>query len=51
EMALVWFLETNVKLGDQPWLFSFRNICEQLDLDADIVLQGLLRARNTSIQD
>ncbi len=45
EMALVWFLETNVKLSDQPWLFSFQNICEQLDLDPDIILQGLLKSR------
>ena len=45
EMALVWFLETNVKLGDRPWLFSFQNICEQLDLDPDIVRRGILRAR------
>jgi len=47
EMALVWFLETNVKLGDQPWLFSFQNICEQLDLDPDIILQGLLKNRGS----
>ena len=47
EMALVWFLETNVKLGDQPWLFSFRNICEQLDLDPDIILRELLQQHGT----
>ena len=47
EMALVWFLETNVKLGDRPWLFSFQNICEQLDLDPDIMLQGLLKSRGS----
>ena len=44
EAALVWFLETNIKgSGDRPWLFSFRNICEQLELDPDIILQRLLK--------
>ena len=42
EMALAWFLETNVKLGDRPWLFSFQNICEQLDLDPEIIRWGIL---------
>ena len=44
EMALVWFLETGVKdLNGRPWLFSFRTICEeQLDLDADVILRGIL---------
>ena len=45
EMALTWFLETNVKLGDRPWLFSFQNICEQLDLDPDIMRRGIFRHR------
>jgi len=47
EAALVWFLETNVKLGHRPWLFSFQNICEQLDLDPDIILRGLLKSRGS----
>ncbi len=44
EAALVWFLETNVKgPGGRPWMFSFRTICEeQLDLDADVILRGIL---------
>ncbi len=44
EMALAWFLETNVKdLNGRPWLLSFRTICEdQLDLDADVILRGIL---------
>ena len=49
EMALVWFLETDVKggtsAGCQPWLLSFQSICEQLDLDSDIILRGLLKSR------
>jgi hypothetical protein len=46
EMALTWFLCTGVKdLNGRPWLLSFQNICEQLDLDPDIVLQGLLKSR------
>ncbi len=45
EEALVWFLETNVKLGDRPWLHSFQNICEQLDLNPDVILQELLKSK------
>ena len=48
ELALAWFLEINVKdLNGRPWLFSFQNICEQLDLDPDIMLQGLLKNRGS----
>ena len=43
EMALTWLLETGVKdLNGRPWLLSFQTICEQLDLDPDIVRQGIL---------
>ncbi len=43
EMALAWFLETGIKdLTGRPWLHSFENICEQLDLDIDIVRAGIL---------
>ena len=43
EMALVWFLETNVKdSNNRPWLLSFENICEQLDLNIDTVRAGIL---------
>ena len=46
EMALTWFLTS-----DPGWLLSFESICEQLDLDDDIVRRGILRAHNTSVRD
>ena len=48
EMALAWLLETNVKTDHGlPWLFSFQSICEQLDLDPDIILRGLLKSHGS----
>ncbi len=47
EMALIWFLETSARLGDRPWLLSFQNICDQLDLDPDIILRELLQRHGT----
>ena len=38
EMALIWFLTS-----DPSWLLSFESICEQLDLDADVIRRGILQ--------
>ena len=38
EMALIWFLTS-----DLSWLLSFESICEQLDLDPDVVRRGILQ--------
>ena len=44
EAAYVWFHETDARdASHRPWLFSFQNICEQLDLDADVVRRGILQ--------
>ena len=45
EMALTWFLTSG-----RSWLLSFESICEQLDLDPDIVRRGILCAHNTKIR-
>ena len=38
EMALTWFLTS-----DPSWLLSFESICEQLDLDPDVIRRGILQ--------
>jgi len=40
EMALIWFLTL-----DRSWLLSFQSICEQLDLDPDVIRRGILGSR------
>jgi hypothetical protein len=39
-----WFAES-----DEPWVFSFENICHALDLETDSIRQGLTRWRQTHI--
>ena len=48
ELALTWFLTTKEEdHSGHPWLFSFQNICEQLDVDPDIILRELLKQRES----
>ncbi|MGH7772539.1 MAG: hypothetical protein ACREQA_09935 [Candidatus Binatia bacterium] len=41
-----WILEEN-----SNWLFSFKNICEALDLDPNYIRDGLLRLKETRLAE
>ncbi len=43
--AEAWITESN-----RSWFFSFENVCDTLDLDADYIRQGLLKWRDEQLR-